>query len=39
MAVIFENNMDEVAARHAVLLAKLEDEWGLLELGCRYANG
>jgi TPR repeat protein len=39
MAVIFENNMDEVAARHVVWLAALEDEWGLLELGCRYAAG
>lgn len=39
MAVIFEKNMDEIAVRHVVWLAALEDEWGLLELGCRYATG
>ena len=39
MAVIFESNIDEIAARHVVWLATLEDEWGLLELGCRYATG
>ena len=39
MAVIFDNNIDEIAVRHVIWLAALEDEWGLLELGCRYATG
>jgi TPR repeat protein len=38
MAVGFENHTDSVAIKHVIWLAALEDEWGLLELGCRYST-
>jgi uncharacterized protein len=39
MAVWFENHSEHIALPHVEKLADLDDEWGLLNLGCRYSAG